>query len=99
MDDLLELVKNYLDITWEMNAEEIEKLSGTIDRGKAFLSGKIGECNFDEETQERALLLDYCMYARSGQIDEFVRNYRQEIISLQINRWRNKKEGKSGAKT
>lgn len=97
MEGLFESVKNYLDITWEMSDKEVEKLSGTIARGKAFLSGKIGECNFDEETQEKALLLDYCMYARSGQVDEFMKNYRQEIISLQINRWRNKKEGDSSA--
>lgn len=99
MEGLFEAVKNYLDITWEMSAEEVEKLSGTIARGKAFLSGKIGECDFDGETQEKALLLDYCMYARSGQVDEFMKNYRQEIISLQINRWRNKKEGDSNAET
>lgn len=99
MEGLFEAVKNYLDITWEMSAEEVEKLSGNIARGKAFLSGKIGECDFDGETQEKALLLDYCMYARSGQVDEFMKNYRQEIISLQINRWRNKKEGDSNAET
>lgn len=99
MDDLFETVKNYLDITWDMSAGEIKKLSGIINRGKAFLSGKIGECDFDSETQERALLLDYCMYARSGQLDEFMQNYRSEIISMQINRWRKKKEGDSGAET
>lgn len=99
MDELFESVKNYLDITWDMDTGEIEKLSGIIKRGEAFLEGKIGTCDFTQETQEKALLLNYCMYARAGQIDEFMKNYRQEIISLQINRWRKKKEGESSAET
>lgn len=93
MNELFESVKNYLDITWDMNTGEIEKLSGIIKRGKTFLEGKIGACDFTQETQEKDLLLNYCMYARAGQIDEFMKNYRQEIISLQMNRWRKKKEG------
>lgn len=88
MDELLEDVKNFLDITWEMELGEQKKLSGIIKRGKAYLKGKIGECNFDEETPEKELLLNYCMYARAGQVDEFIKNYKQEIIALQINNWR-----------
>ena len=97
MNELFESVKNYLDITWDMNTGEIERLSGIIKRGKTFLEGKIGACDFTQETQEKELLLDYCMYARAGQIDEFMKNYRQEIISLQMSRWRKKKEGETSA--
>lgn len=39
-----------------------------------------------DENQERALLFDYVMYARAGEIKQFWENYRQEIISLQISR-------------
>lgn len=99
MNELFESVKNYLDITWDMNTGEIERLSGIIKRGKTFLEGKIGACDFTQETQEKGLLLDYCMYARAGQIDEFMENYRQEITSLQMNRWRKKKEGETSAET
>lgn len=99
MNELFESVKNYLDITWDMNTGEIERLSGIIKRGKTFLEGKIGACDFTQETQEKELLLDYCMYARAGQIDEFMENYRQEITSLQMNRWRKKKEGETSAET
>lgn len=99
MDELFKSVKNYLDITWDMNTGEIEKLSGIIKRGKAFLEGKIGACDFSQETPEKDLLLNYCMYARAGQIDEFINNYRQEIIALQMNRWRKKKEGETSAET
>ena len=99
MNELFESVKNYLDITWDMNTGEIERLSGIIKWGKTFLKGKIGACDFTQETQEKELLLNYCMYARAGQIDEFMKNYRQEIISLQMNRWRKKKEGETSAET
>lgn len=88
MDRLLDDVKNFLDITWEMELGERKKLSGIIERGKAYLKGKIGQCNFEEETPEKELLLNYCMYARAGQIDEFIKNYKQEIIALQIHNWR-----------
>lgn len=90
MDRLLDDVKNFLDITWEMELGERKKLSGIIERGKAYLKGKIGQCNFEEETPEKDLLLNYCMYARAGQVDEFIKNYKQEIIALQISNWRKK---------
>lgn len=90
MDRLLDDVKNFLDITWEIELGERKKLSGIIERGKAYLKGKIGQCNFEEETPEKDLLLNYCMYARAGQVDEFVKNYKQEIIALQIHNWRKK---------
>lgn len=67
-----------------------KKALRVIERGKAYLKGKIGQCNFEEETPEKDLLLNYCMYARAGQVDEFVKNYKQEIIALQIHNWRKK---------
>ena len=82
---LLNDIKNYLDITWDESQGE-KKLEGIIKRGMAAISGKIGECNFYEETQERALLFDYVMYARAGEIPQFWMNYREDILSLQIAR-------------
>ena len=81
---LLDEVKNYLDITWDTTSKEDTKLQGMIDRGKAALERKIGTCNFEEETQEKTLLLVYVMYERSGALDEFWKNYRGEILSLRI---------------
>lgn len=78
-------VKNYLDITWEDPVED-QKIKGIIRRGMAAIKGKIGECNFYEETQERALLFDYVMYAKAGEIPQFWENYKADIISLQIAR-------------
>ena len=90
---LIDDVKNYLDITWELSVGEGKKLSGTIERGKKYLEGKIGKCDFESETPEKQLLLDYCMYVRAGQWSEFIKNYKGEIVALQMNRWR---EGKGG---
>ena len=95
--ELLDEVKNYLDITWELSAGEKEKLSGIVGRGKAYIEGKIGKCDFESDTQEKELLMNYCMYARAGQTDEFVVNYRQEIIALQMRSGRKKKEGETNA--
>lgn len=82
---LLYDVKNYLDVPWEDEAED-KKTEGIVKRGMAAIKGRVGECNFFEETQERALLFDYVMYARAGEIPQFWANYKEEIISLQISR-------------
>lgn len=81
---LLEEVKNYLDITWNTTEEEDSKLQSMIKRGQAALTGKIGNCDFEEDTQEKTLLLIHVMYERSGALDEFWKNYRGEIISLRL---------------
>lgn len=96
--ELFDEIKNFLDITWEMTTGETKKLSGIIERGEAYIQGKIGECDFESETQEKELLMNYCMYARSGQTDEFVRNYKQEIIALQMRNWKRRKESGADAK-
>jgi hypothetical protein len=96
---LIDEIKNFLDITWELSAGEEKKLSGIVNRGKAFIIGKIGECDFESDTQEKELLMNYCMYARSGQTDDFIKNYRAEIIALQVRNWRKKREGDESAKT
>lgn len=82
---LLNDVKNYLDITWDDTLGD-QKIEGMVQRGMAAIKGKIGECNFYEETQERALLFDYVMYARAGEVPQFWENYKAEIISMQIAR-------------
>lgn len=83
--ELLSDVKNYLDITWEEPLGD-QKIMGMLKRGMAAIAGKIGECDFFGETQEKALLLDYVMYARAGETPRFWENYKSEILSLQISR-------------
>ncbi len=82
---LLEELKNYLDIPWE-DEQGDKKLYGIVKRGMSQLSGRIGECNFYEETQEKALLFDYVMYARAADLPQFWMNYKAEILTLQIAR-------------
>lgn len=84
MDELFCDVKNYLDITWEMTEEEKQKLSGMIARGKAALQGKIGKCDFESDTQEKALLLNLVRYDRSNALSDFWQHYRGEILSLRM---------------
>lgn len=82
---ILEEVKNYLDKTWDDNDED-DKLLGMIRRGMAAISGKVGECDFLSETQEKALLFQLVMYENAGEAAQFWKNYREDIISLQIDK-------------
>lgn len=84
---LTELI-NYLDITWELTDNEKKKLLGMANRGAFALSKRIGNCDFEKDTEEKTLLFNYVMYERSGALDEFWANYQPEIITLQMDRWR-----------
>lgn len=89
-NELLAEAKNYLDITWE-DAETDEKLRGQLRRGIAFISAKTGVKTSDfagESVDDRAqeLLFNYVLYDRSGAVDQFKTNYRQDILGLKI-RW------------
>lgn len=87
---LLEEMKNYLDMTWELTKGEEQKLQGMIQRGKAALEGKIGACDFERDTQEKTLLFNHVMYERAGALSDFWQHYKGEITSLRI---RNKVAG------
>ena len=81
--ELLEAVKNYLDITWT-DASSDTKLTGIISRGMARLQDIAGvSLDFTVEDSPRALLFDYCFYARANALDEFQTNYLHELLSLQ----------------
>ena len=83
LSKLLKDVRNYLDITWD-DPKGDEKLLGRIKRGMASLVGKIGECDFLGDTQERTLLFQLVMYEYSGELQQFWENYKSEIVGLQI---------------
>ena len=71
--ELLEDIKNYLDITWT-DPESDKKLSGIIARGMAYINRIAGsEQDFTEEANPRAL-------------DEYAKNYLPELLALQIDR-------------
>ena len=83
-DEMLQAVRNYLDITFE-DAETDKKLQGIIARGMAYLNEVAGtELDYSEEAEHRALLLDYCRYARNNVLELFEQNFSAELISLRI---------------
>lgn len=86
-EEMLKEAKSYLDITWELDSGEHQKLSGILDRGMAALSGRLGKCDFEGETEEKELLFCYAMYARAGALDEFWGNYKSTLVSMQIHKW------------
>lgn len=80
---LLQAVRNNLDISWSDDAGDI-KLTGIIARGMKYLNSVAGEaCDYTEEDKPRELLMEYCRYARSNALDEFMTNYLHELLSLQ----------------
>lgn len=83
-EDMIADVKNYLDITWD-DAEGDKKLTGMIDRGMAYINGIAGrEQAFNTPCLAQSLLLNYCRYERSNALEDFQKNYRHELLSLQI---------------
>lgn len=84
MDNLLNDIRNYLDITWE-DSEGDKKLSGIIQRGIKYIDYIAGiQLDYEVEDKPRELLFDYVMYVRSNALNEFQSNYLHKILSLQI---------------
>lgn len=82
--ELLQAVRNYLDITWTDEAGD-EKLSGIIARGIKYIDNVAGaELDYSVEDRPRELLFDYCRYVRSNALEDFQENYLPELLSLQI---------------
>ena len=84
MEELLEAVKNYLDITWD-DADTNKKIKGIVSRGMEYLNHAAGgKQDYEKEGQARALLFEYVMYVNSGALNEFQQNYLHELMMLQI---------------
>lgn len=82
--EILEAVRNYLDITY-YDTETDKKLIGIIERGKKYLDKRAGtEQGYEKDSEEYALLLDYCRYARNNALEMFEQNFRSELIALRI---------------
>lgn len=82
---LLDAVKNYLDMTWELSEGESSKLIGITERGMDYIDRVAGAAqDYTKETQARALLMEYVRYVRSNAFDEFKTNYLSELLTLQI---------------
>ena len=80
---LIEEVKNYLDVTWTMDTQEEQKLTGIIDRGKRTLDEKTGATlDYDTDGRPKELLLEYCRFARDGELSLFAGAYAPMIKDL-----------------
>lgn len=81
-EGLLDAVKSYLKITWQDAATDAE-VTGYINRGMARLQKIAGaSLDFKIEDLPRALLLDYCRYARSQALEVFEKNFEAELLDL-----------------
>ena len=79
---LLSAVKNYIDITWT-DAGTDTKVTGIIARGMAYLDHIAGaEQDYTVEGLARALLFDYCRFARENALDEYDEAFIPELIML-----------------
>lgn len=82
MPTLLDLVKQYLDITWTDDVTE-KKLNLMINNAIADLDEKSGIQNdYTKAGRAQTLLLTRVMYDWSNALDDFYVNYRREIIAF-----------------
>lgn len=83
---LLDDVKNYLNITWNDTATD-QKISGLIASGIFYINDKAGrKQDYLTAGYARTLLLEYVRYARDEALDVFENNYRSFILAMQNNR-------------
>lgn len=84
--DLLNDVKNHLDITWDDEATDL-KVRGFIASGMVYLDGKAGGGqDYQADGIARTLLMEYCRYLRDSALDVFENNYRSMILSMRHER-------------
>lgn len=85
-EELLDDVKNYLNITWTDDATD-NKVRGIVSSGMYYLNSKAGE-EMDYLTNgfPRILLFEYARYARDEALDVFENNYLSMILAMQNER-------------
>lgn len=61
------------------------KLSNIIMDGIAYLDNVYGKENdYTKEGLARSLLVNYVLYAQANALDDFSKNYKQELLSLNL---------------
>ena len=81
--ELLEDVKNHLNITWDDDATD-SKIRGLIAAATAYLDGKGGTVlDYDADGLPRMLMMEFVRYARDEALDVFENNYMSLILSMQ----------------
>lgn len=80
---LLDDVKNYLNITWDDEATD-RKVRGLIAAGAIYLDLKRGApADYEADGLPRTLLMDYVRYARDGALDVFENNFQSLLLGMQ----------------
>lgn len=80
--ELLEEVKQYLDITW-IDSELDKKINNIIARGIIFLDKKSGTAlDYAANGRGKELLLEYCRFSRDGVLGEFMASYAPMLKDL-----------------
>lgn len=85
MDELLNLVKRNLNITWSdenTDSRLIEYIEDGIEELKEY-AGYEG-IDFTKAGLERKLLFAYCRYANSDALEMFKENFMSELLSLNL---------------
>ena len=80
--DLVNKVKNYLDITWEDDKIN-DKIAGITNRAIRVLQSYAGKAIvIEKDSDEEQLLLDLCRYIYNNAYEDFKNNFSSELIML-----------------
>ena len=84
-DELFIRIKRRLKISWD-DTEDGEELKEQIAGGKRYLSdiARGYEIDFAADIYAYELLYNYVRYCRSDCLELFQKNYRQELLKLQL---------------
>lgn len=94
---LVEKLKERLNITWEDIFTE-NKLLDIVEDAKLALDHKLGaEIDYSKPGVERTLFMSYCMYVWSDCVNEFDKNYLNEIYQIR-NKYKVKRYAEKKAK-
>lgn len=84
-ETLYQDVLEYLQMIGDVDVLTERNIKGYIARGMNRLNKIAGkELDFESEGMPRALLLDYCRYANSQALEVFERNFRAELLDLNL---------------
>ena len=79
--DLIEEVKNRLNVTWDYDDEKIKNI---MIEGEEFIIARVGKTNFKTEISAKKLLKEYCFYAWNGALFSFEDDFKSDILNLQL---------------
>ena len=84
-DELLESLKSELQITF---SERDESLKKSLKRGMAFITSRVGDVEFNGDSEvsllANDLLINYCRYDWDGYRQVFAGDYKSDILNLQV---------------